>query len=221
MKRKIFPEEPRRKENRKKKVLLAGCLCLCALLSLFVFWKGRIQKGVLLYPVQAREIPDMVYFMQKDSRWGGEHLGEAKDTMASSGCLVCCLAAGLDMQAADKGLDFYMTAGQLNEVFSGEDVYTENGAVIWSKVPEAVPGTTCYVADTIEEKEIDRFLADGIFPVVKVRMGGVGAWHWVLLTGTNGDGYVCMDPMKEAKEPVPLSAFQDRVYSVRAVYFTE
>ena len=220
MKREIYPGRGKRKEN-KKKIFLAGGLCLCVLLALLAFWKGRRQNGVLLYPVQAREIPDMVYFMQRDSRWSGEHLGEARDTMASSGCLVCCLAAGLDMQAGNRNLDFFMTAGQLNEVFSEKNVYTESGAVIWGKVPEALPGTTCYVADTVTEKEIDSLLADGIFPVVKVRMGGVGAWHWVLLTGTDESGYVCMDPMGEAEEPVPLSEFQDRVYSVRAVYFTE
>ena len=114
-----------------------------------------------------------------------------------------------------------MTAGQLNEVFSREDVYTESGAVIWNKIQEAVPGTICYVADTVNKNEIDQLLADGIFPVVKVRMGGVGAWHWVLLTGTDENGYVCMDPMGEAEVPVSLSEFQDRVYSVRAVYFAE
>ena len=77
------------------------------------------------------------------------------------------------------------------------------------------------MADTVNKNEIDQLLADGIFPVVKVRMGGVGAWHWVLLTGTDENGYVCMDPMGEAEVPVSLSEFQDRVYSVRAVYFAE
>ena len=218
MKRKIFLEK---QVNKKKPVLLTGGLCLCIFLALLFSWRNRRQNGVLLVPLQDREIADMVYFMQKDSRWGEAHLGEARDTMASSGCLVCCLAAGLDMQARDKNLDLYMTAGQLNEVFSREDVYTESGAVIWNKIQEAVPGTICYVADTVNKNEIDQLLADGIFPVVKVRMGGVGAWHWVLLTGTDENGYVCMDPMGEAEVPVSLSEFQDRVYSVRAVYFAE
>lgn len=218
MKRKIFLEK---KENRKKEFFLAGGLLFCAFLAVLFLARSRRQNGVLLYPLQERAVPEMVYFMQRDSRWGEDHLGEARDTMASSGCLVCALAAGLDMQAESKNLDFYMTAGELNQVLSDAVAYTENGAVIWGKVSEAVPGTVCYVADTVRAEEIDELLADGIFPVVKVRMGGVGAWHWVLLTGTDENGYVCMDPMGEAEVPVSLSEFQDRVYSVRAVYFAE
>jgi len=206
---------------KRKMILFISIGGLCMLLIFLLWWRGREKGGTVLCPGQERELPDMVYFCQKDSRWAGEHLGAARDTMASSGCLVCALTAGLDMQAKNRGLDFYMTAGELNEAFSDADVYTENGAVIWGKVSEAVPGTESYVADRVDAAEIDALLEDGIFPVVKVRMEGVGAWHWVLLTGADENGYLCMDPMSEEEEPVPLSGFRDRAYSVRAVYFAE
>lgn len=198
-------------------ILAVICVVGCAGI---LFLRGRMQKGVPLYPLRETEAGETVYFRQQDDRWAQDRLGTARDTMASSGCLVCALAAGLDMQAARLGLDFYMTAGELNEALGEASAYTDSGAVIWGSIPAAVSGTESYVADSVKAEEIDAFLEQGIFPVVKVRVNGVGAWHWVLITGTDADGYLCMDPMAEEETPVSLSAFQDRVYSVRAVYFT-
>ena len=175
---------------------------------------------MLLYPLRETEVGEMVYFRQQDDRWAQDRLGTARDTMASSGCLVCALAAGLDMQAERLGLDFYMTAGALNEALGEASAYTDSGAVIWGSISDAIPGAESYIADSVKAEEIDALLEQEIFPVVKVRVKGVGAWHWVLITGADADGYLCMDPMAEEGTPVPLSTFQDRVYSVRAVYFT-
>lgn len=207
------------KEKFSPVAVIIFCLCV-VMAAVFFRWLGNTD-GVTVCPQQKRNSPEIVYFRQKDSRWADDRLGEAKDTMASSGCLVCTLAAGLDMQAGDGQEAFFMTAGELNAAFSEKEVYTESGAVIWNKIVLAVPGTESYVAETVQETEIDRFLSEGIFPVVKVRMNGYGAYHWVLIVGADEDGYLCMDPMHETQEPVPLSGFANRVYALRAVYFTE
>lgn len=209
----------RKKGRRQAGSIILGAAIMLALLAAFLIWHSR-KGSVKIYPQQEAELPDMIYFLQADSEWAEDHLGGAGDTMASSGCLVSSLAAGLDMQAKELGLDFYMTAGELNEVFSREQVYTDSGAVIWGQIPSAVAGTECYVAERVKAEEIDRLLSQGIYPVVKVRVAGVGAYHWVLVTGTGEEGYLCMDPMCESREPVWLSQFGNRVYSMRAVYFS-
>lgn len=240
---------------RKKQGLLL-CLSVAAvLLGIGVLlWTGKIQavfslkrgngQGVVLLPENPRQVPDTVcYFWQKDPRWAGDRLGEARDTMASSGCLVCSLAAGLRMQengsASQNNRDdiqegwpdgqenkensptLFSTAGDLNRLFSQAQVYTKNGAVIWDRIPEAVPGTVTYVAEGVDAGEIDGFLARGIFPAVKVRVGGTGAFHWVLLVGADGNGYLSMDPLKEDPAAVSLEEFGNRVYAVRAVYYED
>ncbi len=209
--------EMHRKKGRRTRRRAAVCICLLVAAVLLI--RGRNAAGELLLPEQKQELPEVVYFMQRHPAWAGDHLGQAKDTMASSGCLVCALAAGLDMQAIALEMDFYMTAGELNKAFSEADAYTEQGAVIWDRIKTAVPGTESYVAGSVETDEIDLFLSQGIFPVVKVRMGGYGAYHWVLLVGTDENGYLCMDPMSEKEAPVSLSVFGNRAYAVRAVYF--
>lgn len=210
----------RRRKRRKLPDSFLLAVSICAALSAAFIWHSRGSGGVALYPKQESEPPEMIYFMQKDPEWAEERLGKARDTMASSGCLVCSLAAGLDMQARELGLDFYMTAGELNEALADARAYTDSGAVIWGQIPSAVTGTECYVAEAVKAEEIDRFLSQGVYPVVKVRVGGVGVYHWVLVTGTDDNGYLCMDPMSEKDEPVSLSQFHDKVYSMRAVYFT-
>ena len=249
--------------RRDKRVFLACLLLAAALLGAVCFlWVRDIQavffvrrgngEAVVLVPERPEEVPEVVYyFWQKDPRWAKDHLGEARDTMASSGCLVCSLAAGLQMQEhgakpdgdpgsgpgrqpgderesygipATKGVrrdpPLFSTAGELNRRFSDAQVYTDNGAVIWDRIPDAVPETVSYVAEEVRREEIDQFLAQGIFPVVKVRVGGTGAFHWVLLIGADENSYLCMDPLREDQSPVSLEEFQNRVYAMRAVYYT-
>lgn len=204
---------------RRLSVVAAGIFL--GLILAVCFRRGTGGEGVLLEPLEIRKPEHVVYFCQQDPAWAEDHLGGARDTMASSGCLVCALASGLAMQAAEQGLVFDLTAGELNEAFSEAEVYTENGAVIWDRISLAVPGTESLVMDSVDGEEIGRLLKDGIFPVIKVRMKGVGAWHWVLLTGSDENGYLCMDPMSDTKEMVSLAEFHDRAYAVRAVYFCE
>lgn len=254
---------PARRGCPVKRIFLA-CLALAAALLAVVgfLWARDIQavffvrrgneQAVTLVPERPWEVPEVVYyFWQKDPQWAGDHLGKARDTMASSGCLVCSLAAGLRMQEhgvkpdgepgsdpgrqpggeteshgipAIKGVrrdpSPVLTAGELNRRFSDAQVYTDHGAVIWDRIPEAVPETVSYVAEEVRREEIDQFLAQGIFPVVKVRVGGTGAFHWVLLIGADENSYLCMDPLREGQSPVSLEEFQNRVYAMRAVYYT-
>lgn len=198
----------------KKHILILFLVVAAALLGVFFFLRRGNGKAVILLPASRLDVPDTVcYYQQKDPRWAKDHLGQARDTMASSGCLVCALAAGLEMQDTSS-----LTPGELNRLFSEAQVYTDSGAVIWNRIPEAVPGAKSYVAGEVRAEEIDRFLANGICPVVKVRVGGTGAFHWVLLVGADENGYLCMDPLQDVREPVPLEKFQNQVYAMRAVY---
>ncbi len=206
--------------GRKKFFRMTGILCLSAFFILCLL-SGRGKRGIRLDSAAEREPENVVYFCQKDERWADDHLGSAKDTMASSGCLVCALAAGLTMQAASLDADFSMTAGELNQALSAADAYTEDGAVIWDRISLAVPGTESYVAAGVDKDEISQLLEQGIFPAVRVRMKGIGSWHWVLLVGADSNGYLCMDPMSSQEQPVSLGTFGNRVYSMRAVYFTD
>lgn len=183
--------------------------------------RGKANDGIVLIPDQEIAVKDPICFMQKDPEWAKDRLGGARDTMASSGCLVTALASGLDMQAREEGRDFYITPGELNAAFSAAGAYTDGGSVIWDKVPDAVPETDIVVIGTVSEPAIAQIFSEGHYPVVKVRVGGNGAFHWVLLIGADKDQYYCMDPLSDRGEPVSLASFGNRIYSIRSVFLKE
>lgn len=208
------------KKNGWRKRCLTPLFLLAVLLIVLYFFVLRTAGGCTVYPETEILLPqNPVFFFQKDAEWGNDHLGTAEDTMASSGCLVSAIAAGLDMQAACQGDSFFMTAGELNHVFSEKNVYTEHGAVIWGQVGQAVSGVTCQVPEEVSSGLLDQWLKTGYFPVAKVRVKGTGAYHWVLIIGAEGGRYLCMDPLREEKTPVPLSEFKNRIYAMRVAYF--
>lgn len=210
--------------KRKRSQLIAGFLFLGILMIILLVVVGSLftenhgESGAVLLPEQSIPVTEPIAFMQKDPEWADDFLGTSKDTMGASGCLVTAIASGLDMQAKAEGSDFYITPKSLNQVLTAAEAYTDGGAVIWEKLKTALPQTEVYVAGTVDMEIINEFLEKGLFPTVKVRVGGNGAYHWVLLIGAEDGHYVCMDPLSKTGEPVSLSAFKDRVYSMRAVY---
>ena len=57
-------------------------------------------------------------------------------------------------------------------------------------------------------------LVNDIYPIARVKLSyGVG--HFVLIVGSENGEYLCMDPLKEKQEPVPLSEFGDKIYFIR------
>lgn len=217
----------RKVSKRKRSELIAGFLILAMVMIAvlvvigILFTKHQDKSGMVLLPEYSIPSAEHVSFMQKDPEWAKDKLGSSGDTMASSGCLVTALASGLDMQAKAKGIDFYITPKSLNQVLTASGAYTDGGAVIWDKLKTALPQTDVIVAENTSREVISDLLEQGKFPVVKVRVGGNGAYHWVLLTGAENGHYICMDPLSESGKPVSLEAFGDRVYSMRAVFLKE
>ncbi len=63
---------------------------------------------------------------------------------------------------------------------------------------------------------IEQCLAAGHYPIVRVRMHGLGSYHYVLVVGTEEGDYVCMDPLEDSL--TRLSDYLSRVYAVRVVF---
>ncbi len=66
------------------------------------------------------------------------------------------------------------------------------------------------MAGSVDGKQIEALLDEGKYPIVKVKVGGDGAAHWVLIVGSDGEEYVCADPLKEDGA---------LVYRMRCVYW--
>lgn len=120
---------------------------------------------------------------------------------------------------ADRDKD--MTAGELNRIFSEGQVYNEQGDIVWGRIEEIMPEVRVLVAGSVDGKQIETLLDEGKYPIVKVKVGGNGAAHWVLIVGSDGGEYLCMDPLVEDGKLVPLSRHGGVVYRMRCVYWVD
>ena len=198
-------------------VLALGVLCILAS-TILRLRRGR-DVGVEIRPDKGYPVGAVAAFYQKDERWEGDKLGTSGYTMAGSGCLTSCIASALSTQYQNTGAGSAMTAGELNKMLSEHEVYNGQGDILWARLEEALPGVRVLVASSVKPQEIDELLTQGHYPLVKVKVGGSGAAHWVLLVGSEEGEYLCMDPLEESGKPIPLSRHGSVAYRMRCVYW--
>lgn len=190
-------------------IFIAGIFCaFFCILSLRLRGSSVIRaKGEDLLPEQ------VVAYRQDDIRWADDKLGNSAFTMRSSGCLVSCIASAVSMETEEE-----LTPGDLNRIFSENHVYDGEGNIQWAAIEE-IPGYSAEVFAGVSESEIEECLNAGRYPIVRVRVKGLGSFHYVLLVGRQDGEYVCMDPLED--HVTRLSYYGNRVYAVRLVTFRQ
>jgi hypothetical protein len=156
-------------------------------------------------------LPDeMVFYNQLDGRWKEDRLGASGYDMESSGCLTTCIAMITGLQDVPQSFD----PGELNALFSDEQCYDAEGNLQWGEVERAL-SVTAVRRGPMEGRELEELLLEGVYPIVRVRMHGLGAYHYVLLVGSCDGEFLCIDPLNREKKPLGLSGFGNRIYAVR------
>lgn len=193
------------------KILVRLAVCLAGLAAAAAGLAGvRLRHSVAVHAGETDLIPqEVALYRQDDARWAGDRLGDSSYTMKSSGCLVSCIASAISMESGQA-----VTPGELNTLFSENNVYDGEGNLQWTALEEA-GGYAVTVYQEVSEEEINRCLAAGHYPIVRVRMHGIGNYHYVLITGVEDRDYICMDPLED--KLTKLSRYFNRVYAVRLV----
>ncbi|MBT9775792.1 hypothetical protein GPL15_04605 [Clostridium sp. MCC353] len=202
---------------KKKYIPIILLTLLLVIAGACFFYLRRPKNGVEALPSAVYEPPSVVYYLQKDDRWKEDKLGQSVYTMGGSGCLTSCIASALSIQAEESSQHESFTPGELNRLFTEKQVYNASGDIVWGEIKNALPETTVEVKASVSTKQIDTWLENRIYPLARVKNNGNGPSHWVLIVGSDGDNYLCMDPLRPGNEPVPLSVHGNMVYSIRAV----
>lgn len=192
-------------------IFLLIFLCVAAIFFTSVRFRGSKVIKVSKDTTDIIPCEDIVLFRQDDERWSEEKLGSSAYSMKKSGCLVTCIASALSMEGNP------VTPESLNEHFSSGGVYDSEGNLQWENLGQLDDGNTFEVEvyNTISEEILQDCLAQGIFPIVRVRMRGIGNVHYVLVVKLEDGKYFCMDPLEE--ELQPLSHYGNRIYAIRYV----
>lgn len=186
--------------------ILIGIIVMAAGLLFLRIHNGIVVKANARNSFLGRVIP----YRQDDTAWAEELLGDSSFTMESSGCLVTCIASAVSVEGEKE-----ITPGELNKIFSDNNVFDGEGNIQWSQI-ENIDGYSVIVYNEVSEAEIYKCLESGYYPIVRVRMNGFGNYHYVLIVGIEDGDYICMDPLKN--ELTKLSDYWNRVYAVRLVY---
>lgn len=192
-------------------VLLFLALCLGAMAIIFLRFRG--SKAISAARGTENIIPceNVILFRQDDERWAEDKLGNSVYSMKKSGCLVTCIAAALSMEEVS------VSPKSLNELFSSEGVYDQEGNLQWDSLRQLDEGETYEVEvfTSVTEEVLRDCLLKGKFPIVRVRMNGIGNFHYVLVVKLEDGQYFCMDPLKDQLQP--LSHYGNRVFAIRCV----
>jgi hypothetical protein len=177
-----------------RRIFLIIAILACVAGALWIWdWttKRRLpMSGGLYFPV-AVEIPGP-HFLQGDTRWGGDSLGETSDSLADVGCAVASAAMAL----ASRGVD--TDPGRLNAFLQNTPGgYTPEGWIYWEKAAEVDPervGTLLpHYEDTPSHFLIDWNLLRGNPVIARVRYPS-GITHFVVICGKQGFEYIVRDP---------------------------
>lgn len=185
----------------KVEILFAGIILLTAAAFVFFKFRGSIRLNA------SREVKagEITCFTQDDPGWAADTLGTSSYTMASSGCLTTCIASIQNQ-----------FPGEMNRWLSDQSAYDAEGNLLWEELEKALEvKVTRQNAGETSGSELEELLEKGIFPILRVRMGGFGNFHYVVLAESDGEEFWCMDPLNQDKELAPLSQFGNRIYAVR------
>lgn len=199
----------KRTKSKRVKVALFCFLSGCGIL-VAGFLALRLRGSVVVRSGEAQlAVGAAAVYRQDDQIWADDTLGDSDFTMRSSGCLVTCIASAVSMETGNE-----VTPGALNKIFSENQVYDSEGNIQWAAIEE-IEGYSADVFQEVSEAEIAQCLAVGHYPIVRVRMYGLGNFHYVLIVGTQEGDFICMDPLEDGL--TKLSRYWNRVYAVRVV----
>lgn len=202
------------KQNRKNKhrldrryLIFAAVIAVFAVGAAFLL---RLRGSVKVHPSQdIKPASETVIYRQDDSRWAREKMGDSDYTLGSSGCLVSCIASAQGMAGAAT-----KTPSTLNREFTQKQVYDPEGNIRWEPLKNAGYHVDLYPGPS--SAILESCLADGAYPIARVRMHGFGKFHYVLIIGSDGGEFECIDPLQD--QVTRLSDYGCRVYAVRCVY---
>lgn len=197
--------------RKKNKIyfILMGMIVIAAIAAVFLLLRWRGSK--VLHPSEdIKSATEVVFYRQDDSKWAKDTLGDSSYTLKSSGCLVSCIASAVSMM--DGNIE---TPKSLNEEFSRQNVYDGEGNLLWGRLNDT--GTfKAQVYQEVSSQILEDDLKEGKYPIARVRMHGIGNFHYVLIVKAEDGMFYCMDPLADGLQP--LSVYGNRIYAIRCVY---
>ena len=156
-------------------------------------------------------LPQGPYFVQTDSRWAADKLGNTQETMGKVGCVVCNLAMSLYRRG------FAIDPGTLNQLLRDNNGFNERGWLEWEAMPAITQGRhRVEIPHRLAHEVIDQTLVRNIPVITKIRYAN-DEYHWVLIYGKAGLNYLVKDPLDNTRQLRSLSEYPCQITAIRFV----
>lgn len=149
-------------------------------------------------------------YLQNSPEWNTLKLGNSNLSIGGYGCLLAVIASSM----YELGYDYNLK--ELNKLFKQGNVYTSRGNIIWYKINNLFPKINYKYKRIFGSNTMERDLSNGLLPIVKVKYYQTGIFHWVLIVGSNENGFLVIDPLKQDKKLINLSV-HGKVYAYRVL----
>lgn len=202
-------------KSKKRIIILVSAVIVFVLLAIAALYLYKNRNAETIYPSSEIMTENIAVFYQKDDRWKDDPLGNSEYHMGDSGCLTTCIASQLLMQniSVDEIPD--ITPAALNKFFSDNNVYDSEGDLQWDAAGKSL--NVDFISketSEITENELENLIGNNVYPIVCVKRPS-GNYHFVLLAGSDKNSFLCMDPLDKDNGIVPLSYYDNKIYSVR------
>ncbi|MEM7013680.1 MAG: hypothetical protein AAF585_19590 [Verrucomicrobiota bacterium] len=198
------------KSRRLRILILAGILAIVLAINVRQRFGGSMGKGISIeggraISVRVETLPQL----QTDERWRNDELGESGEHMGFIGCTVCATSMALSSQG------FRINAGDLNKKLTESGGYTSSGLLIWAAIEDLTNDEfSVKIVNRPTHAYLDKQLEKGNPLIAKVLYGG-SVFHWVLISGKEGRGYLIHDPLGSGVAHDAMSEYPDGIFAVR------
>jgi hypothetical protein len=190
-------------------LVAAGVVAISAMLiwrhQRIPLWNGLPTEGGA--PMNLKI--EVTSLLQGDPRWAEQHLGSTPGTLGAEGCTLCALAMALSSQG------FSIDPPKLNALLAKHQGFTESGKIIWASVQKASDARfTVRVVDRPTHAMIDAQLTAKNPLLAKVLFQN-RIWHWVLISGKEGNRYLITDPLGSGQAHETMVDFPRGIHAIR------
>lgn len=160
--------------------------------------------------ISGLRIEGLPYYVQHDPQWADELIGGSQERMASVGCTISCVAMGLTRHG------YALDPLQLCRALKEKEGFTAGGLLLWNKIADITNNTVTVEFPRLSHATLDTELRQGTPIIARIRLDEV-VTHWVLIVGKEGQEYLIMDPLNDAKQLIRLSERSKRIYAIRVL----
>jgi hypothetical protein len=164
--------------------------------------------GIDVKPTHSVDVIETNVFLQNEENWQDDIMGNSNCNMGSYGCTTTSITMVLNK------LGYNDTPKITNEKFTNENVYTNDGKIIWKNISSAYDNVDYSYSRTFSGRTLTRLLDNKNLPIVQVKYNHTSIFHWVLIVGATDKEFLIIDPLNKSKEPIELST-HGKVFAYR------